>query len=1099
MNLQPSRKRASRQKRPPSHEHHARRGVVLLMVLIVLAASVTLASTYLGKQQTGVSISENVKNHAIARGAAESGMELVLAYLQSSDSWRNDQTVGTWASGVAVANGTVTITVADDDGSLSDDATDPITITVVGVHQGVAHRVSAVVQPGEGAASRMLMVVGNPTSPPTRDTDKVAVFEGWGYTVTLIDDHANQATIDAALDAADVVYISETVGGGTVGSKFNAATIGIVTEEGYCADDMRLNQTNNGADDRAEVDIDDNTHPITSGLSLGQLTVGSVTLGLRTYTTPAPGAQVLIREVDTGDPLMIAVDTGGALHNAETAAGRRVTLPWGQSNFDVGTLTADGLSIKRKAIQWAAASGSSDKSLGSPVALYAFNQVTVPAPASVGQWALDDTGSSAPSSYGVTLGDRLRPFNGAVIDSYDSSQGPYGGANVASNASVATNSTANNDIVINTGQIRGDVYVGVGGNPASVIQTQNGGSFTGSSAAQANNTSVDLPSPPSLPAHSGNQTYNGGSHTLGSDGTDTTVHYNQMTLNNNAQLTIHGDVVLGLNNQLRVNDGDIVLAADATLTIWSNHHVTLNDGASINDDSARTEDLALYIYGSNRNLTNNGGTISGLVWADGDVTLNNTNSKVYGMVLAGDDITINAGTAIHVDTNLLASGGLFAAGGATAPPAVAADQTGAHPGVYKNGATTVSGGNTGRAASFDGDDDFIEVPHDDAFKLESGAVSLWFNVANTSGNQTLASRDSKSFDEGGHFTIRLVGNDLEVRRQSTTASYFLNYDNVTANVWHHMAYTWGVGGTRLFFNGVLVDTDSYAGGLGETSGGEGNEEPWTFGVGQRRSKDASSEDWDDPYEGLIDDIRLYDGNLTENQATQLASAQTVTDDLDPAIVEDTSGVGVALDLTIDEPDKVSWVSGGGIDIASPGVAIVEAGQAGGKLDALLDASDTFTLVATVRPSTLTGDARVVSLQEADNDRSMGLGRSGSSAQGWARTSGTGGSGTTASASAAVSSGVDQQMVVTYDGAELRLYVDGVKLDTQEVTGTFSPWPSDGQFALASDADGTQAFLGRMTRVAVYDTPATDNDVRALAGLPPLTATGGMTVRWVELD
>ncbi|MEM6749553.1 MAG: LamG domain-containing protein [Planctomycetota bacterium] len=152
-----------------------------------------------------------------------------------------------------------------------------------------------------------------------------------------------------------------------------------------------------------------------------------------------------------------------------------------------------------------------------------------------------------------------------------------------------------------------------------------------------------------------------------------------------------------------------------------------------------------------------------------------------------------------------------------------------------------------------------------------------------------------------------------------------------------------------------------------------------------------------------------------------------------------------------------------------------------------------------RPTSLTSDARLVSFQAADNNRAMGLGRSGSGAQGWVRTSGTGGSGTTASGSGVWTANADHHAVVTYDGSELRLYADGLLVDTQTVTGDLSAWSSAAQFGLAADPDGSQGFVGRLTEVTVYDTPATDDDVRDLAGLAPLTASGGMTVRWVELD
>ncbi|MEM6749552.1 MAG: LamG domain-containing protein [Planctomycetota bacterium] len=897
-----------------------RRGVVLMLVLVVLAASVTMASTYLGRQQTATAVAENVKNHAGARGAAESGVQLALAYIQATDTWRSDQSVGVWASNVSVAGGTVTITASDPDGDLANNTTDPVTITAVGTFDGVSHRASVVVQPGAAtsAGNRLLFVTNNASSPHSEDLLKQAQFEAWGYTVTYLDENASQSAFDAATANADVAFVTEDVYSSNVNTKLNAFTGGVVTDETHLWDDLEASQSSASFYNDDEIDIVNTTHEITSGLSSGRMVFlnSSRAIARESQGELGSGAVILAERISSSDASWVAYEAGASAADGSAMAGRRVVMPMADGGFVFSHLNAAGLDVYKRSIDWAAGGGASTpttSTLGSAVALYEFNQVTVPAPTVVARWRLDDVGSGAPSDYGVTLADKLTLTNNGVIDSYDSSMGDYGGSNQGSNASVGTNSTSSNDIEIDGGQIRGNVYVGPGGNPSSVIDTSGGGSVTGSTGAQSASTAVEPPSPPSLPSHTGNQTFSGGSHTIGSSGSDTLVHYNRLTIENGAQVTIRGDVVLAINNTFELKDGDIELDAGATLTIWANHNVTIENGSTINDDSSRTEDLALYVYGNNRNLNLKDGTISGLVWVDRDVTIEN-DSEVFGLLIAGDDISATGGgTPLHVDTALLASGGLYASGGASVPT-TATDDTGDHDGAYRNGATTVSGGQDGRAGSFDGSDDFVEVPHDDAFKLDSGAISFWFYANDLNGNQGLVSRDSTGYDNGGHFSIRLLGDDLWVRMQSTSQSYIIQENNsISANTWHHVAYTWGVGGTRLFLDGALVDTQAYAGGLGATSGGAGNEEPWTFGVNQWQSGNGTSSGWKEPFHGRMDDIRLYNGNLTENQATQLASAQTVTTDLDPAVVEDTSGVGVALDLTVSDPANVSWVSGGGAE------------------------------------------------------------------------------------------------------------------------------------------------------------------------------------------
>ena len=53
-------------------------------------------------------------------------------------------------------------------------------------------------------------------------------------------------------------------------------------------------------------------------------------------------------------PALGVIEVGGELSGGGTAAGRRVQLPWGDSDFDISALNAEGRSIMKRAIEWAA-------------------------------------------------------------------------------------------------------------------------------------------------------------------------------------------------------------------------------------------------------------------------------------------------------------------------------------------------------------------------------------------------------------------------------------------------------------------------------------------------------------------------------------------------------------------------------------------------------------------------------------------------------------------------------------------------------------------------------------------------------------------------
>lgn len=67
-----------------------------------------------------------------------------------------------------------------------------------------------------------------------------------------------------------------------------------------------------------------------------------------------------------------------------------------------------------------------------------------------------------------------RPATSSFIDSYDSSVGPYGGANVHKTARVATNTTTSCRIDLDNADIEGDVFIGPDGVPSTVVCTAMG-------------------------------------------------------------------------------------------------------------------------------------------------------------------------------------------------------------------------------------------------------------------------------------------------------------------------------------------------------------------------------------------------------------------------------------------------------------------------------------------------------------------------------------------------------------------------------------------------------------------------------------------------
>lgn len=169
------------------------------------------------------------------------------------------------------------------------------------------------------------------------------------------------------------------------------------------------------------------------------------------------------------------------------------------------------------------------------------------------------------------------------------------------------------------------------------------------------------------------------------------------------------------------------------------------------------------------------------------------------------------------------------------------------------------------AVDLDGTNDFIEIPHDPIYDLDSATLVLGFNIDSFSGDAGLISRDSSGFDGGGHFTVR--ANDsggIDLRWQSDTTSYFLSTPNgiVTSGTDHELVVTLdnATSTIQIYVDGVLQASDT---GVPVTL--DGNAEPWVLGATQTTSGDGVADVTADHMDGSITLFEIHDSALTPDQ------------------------------------------------------------------------------------------------------------------------------------------------------------------------------------------------------------------------------------------
>jgi len=205
------------------------------------------------------------------------------------------------------------------------------------------------------------------------------------------------------------------------------------------------------------------------------------------------------------------------------------------------------------------------------------------APLDPGYYLITAHGLSTPNQSNlevVTFAPNLKKYPYAVfsdttisigrdnsVDSFDSRNGAYGGANVSDDGDLGTNATGAGSVIVGKdADVYGDIAIGPGGNTGTDIGIGPGAVVTGSlttlaqpqviTAAQSAASSY----PSSLVLGAGaSQTLAGGVYA-----------YSAVTMGSFSTLTITGDVVINIDQALTVGQGSQIVTscADCTVIIY---------------------------------------------------------------------------------------------------------------------------------------------------------------------------------------------------------------------------------------------------------------------------------------------------------------------------------------------------------------------------------------------------------------------------------------------------------------------------------------------------------------------------------------------------
>lgn len=242
----------------------------------------------------------------------------------------------------------------------------------------------------------------------------------------------------------------------------------------------------------------------------------------------------------------------------------------------------------------------------------------------------------------------------AYTDSYDSSVGAYGGANVNDEGDIATNAGSSGAVTLSgNATVNGDAATGPGG----TVTTIGNAEVTGDTSADADNTFDDPVVPSSLTGLASSvsitttRTLNGGSY-----------KYPSISLSGNNVLTINGDVEIyltgsGASSLSTSGNGRIVINSGSTLKIYADRNISISGNGIVNNNNTQGAST-LQIYGTSTaasvSISGNGALI-GVVNAPSAAVTVSGNGGVYGSVIARQ-FTMSGNGGIHYDEALAESG-----------------------------------------------------------------------------------------------------------------------------------------------------------------------------------------------------------------------------------------------------------------------------------------------------------------------------------------------------------------------------------------------------------------------------------------------------------
>ena len=385
-----------------------------------------------------------------------------------------------------------------------------------------------------------------------------------------------------------------------------------------------------------------------------------------------------------------------------------------------------------------------------------------------------------------------------------------------------------------------------------------------------------------------------------------------------------------------------------------------------------------------------------------------------------------------------------------------------------------------QALSLPGPDGYVAVPHAGALVPQNGlTVEAWVRPSTLAGRPTIARKNPTAFNESYNLRIEFGRPQFTVQTANGFTTLWPS-TSIAVGSTHHIAGTYDGATLRLFLDGALIGETAGAGGPLLDTGGD-------LRIG--KGDDVAS---GENYFGEIDAVRIWDRPLRERE---------IAGGLDRELP---SGTGLIASWNFDNDLSDERGQHGGSAVASTAFAPEFAPAFATALDTMqgngfvevphapeLVPATGLTIEAWIRLDSSAGRPTIVRKDPAPFAESYNFRVEFGSLQFIINT--TAGFQTLWALGTSLPIGEPVHVAACYDGATMKLFVDGQLLASQPASGTFTP--STGPLRIGKGDDlGNEEFHGLIDSVRLWQVALADQDVAALAGLD-VDAMPGLIGSW----